>query len=125
MPRHYHTETFNDGGANIAYSVTKENEAAIDEEITFGSLATDVLVALVLDVSQISSLCIVADAACTIKTNSSSSPAQTISLTANKPLRWNDGMAHANPLTTDITAIYVSCAANTTLKIKALYDATV
>lgn len=44
----------------------------------------------------------------TVKTNSSGSPAQTFTLAPNKVGIWNSDMPWANPISTNITALYIS-----------------
>ena len=44
----------------------------------------------------------------TVKTNSSSMPDQTFTLKTNKPGVWNSDMSFDNPITTNITVIYVT-----------------
>jgi len=44
----------------------------------------------------------------TVKTNSSGTPIQTISLVANIPLYWGTGLGLTNPITTAVTALYVT-----------------
>jgi len=52
------------------------------------------------------------DVALTIKTNSTGSPDQTISLGAGKPLKWATGDADACPITANLTHLYLT---NTTV----------
>ncbi len=46
--------------------------------------------------------------ALTVKTNSSSSPTQTISLTANQALIWTVAHPESNPITADVTKLFLS-----------------
>lgn len=52
------------------------------------------------------------DIAVTIKTNSTGSPDQTISLAAGKPLKWATGDADACPITANLTHLYLTTASN-------------
>jgi hypothetical protein len=86
-----------------------------------------VLISVAIDVSALKSIAIVASGALTVKTNSSSSPADTITLTDSmKAVIWYTGSVFDNPLTTDVTALYVSNAGAdaVTFKLVALLDIT-
>lgn len=100
---------------------TGSGEAVVDESLAIG---TNTLVNIAVDVSEIESLCIVSNAAMTIKTNSSGAPDDTITLVANVPVIWTTDSLEACPLTVDVTKIYCTQAALATLKIRVLTDAT-
>lgn len=76
-----------------------------------------------LDVSEIQSIRIQSDVDCTIKTNSSGSPDDTLDLVAGVPYIWNTDSYDSLLLTVDVTTIYVTNAAACTLKIEALIGA--
>ena len=102
-------------------TITGSSEANVDETLAIG---TNVQVNLAIDVSALKSLYIKASTACTIKTNSSGSPDDTLVLTAGQVISWHNLMSADNPLTVDVTKIYVTNAAQCALKIYALQDAT-
>jgi hypothetical protein len=81
-------------------------EQGIDKLIAAG--ASNVHVAMSVTVASIISLLIYATAAVTIKTNSSSSPAQTLTVAAGQLITWNSSDGLSNPLTTNITDFYFS-----------------
>ena len=66
-----------------------------------------------VDVSQLISFLIYSSQNVTVKTNSSSSPAQTFTLVAGIGLTWNNANGQSNPLTTDITDLYITNAGST------------
>lgn len=98
----------------------------IDEDIADSE--TDLLVALVLDVSQIQALFITSDQAITLETNDGAVPVDTITLAADGCVIWTaaDGES-LNPLQTDVTALYVTNASGetATLRCRFLVDPTV
>jgi hypothetical protein len=74
-------------------------------------------------VTKVQSLMFTATGACTIKTNSSSSPTTTLSLAANQLLMWGTGIPGTNPVPGDVTGgLFVTNAgtAAITLKIRVL-----
>jgi hypothetical protein len=117
-------------GNSIAKTVTSTSgaEQSIDE--TIPALASDLEVALVLDVSQVKSIYIVASAAMTLETNSGSAADNTVTLVANIPFVWHyqDGTTLRDTagvaITTDITALFVTSTAGGTLQVRVLVDPT-
>lgn len=115
MPTHYMTFAFTDipGGNNrIQNTVTIAAPMSIELEESVPDATTDRALSVAIDVSAMTDLYMVSTAALTIQTNSGSSPDDTIVLEANKPLVWRaGGTGHpANPLGTDVTAIYLTNA---------------
>jgi hypothetical protein len=96
-----------------------------DVSETIPPSSTDLPLAWVCDVSQISAIEFLASAAMTVETNSGSSPGNTITLVANKPVFWFVGCGWACPLTVDVTALYITSTAGGTFSIRALVDPTV
>lgn len=107
---------------SASLSTSSESEQNLDLIIPASS--TDYAVEYAVDVSQCKAVFLVADADMTLETNSGGSPTQTISLTAGVPVAWITG-AGTNPLTSDITSLYVTSTAGGNLKIRTLIDATV
>lgn len=105
-------------------SVTVEGEQNVD--VTVPGATSNQLVDMDIDVSQLSSVYIQSSETITIKTNSSSSPAETITVTKDKPLLWYTGCGWVNPFATDITALYLTRATsgNAVVNIRFGYDAT-
>lgn len=101
-------------------------QVRIDESIPIGN---NQLVALTLDVSQMAYLIILADQALTLEFNNSTSGVPTIVLEANEFKLWFDSGSGgpANPLGTDVTALYVTNASDAAARLRlwAGYDPTV
>lgn len=113
------------GGVDIeiSESVSVGAEANVDE--TIPSSSTNKEVAFVMDASQMKTLLITADKACTIKTNDGTTPDDTITLPAGTCLMWSATSGLANPFSADVTALFVTCTDETLLRIRAGYDPTV
>lgn len=121
------TMGWSDGGNSIAGAVTTApgEEMVINE--TIPAVSTNLLVNLSVDVSTMLSVIFLADYAATIKTNSSGSPAATISLAAATPLLWlsTGGYPALSPFgATDVTALYVTSQSGGALQIAVGVDAT-
>jgi hypothetical protein len=113
-------------GTQITAEMSQSAGQELNVSEVIPALSSDLLVALTLDVSQIKSLYIKATGgAMTLETNSGGSPANTITLAANGVEEWQTGDNRANPLTTDVTALYVTSTAGGTLEIRVLIDPTV
>ena len=61
-----------------------------------------------LDVSAVKLFVMQSDQDCTVKTNSSGAPANTITLEAGIPYDWHEDEPDAFQLDTDVTALYVT-----------------
>jgi hypothetical protein len=113
--------------SSASYTLTGDHE--YNYEVEDLAAGTDVQVDMTADVSTIVSLCIEATTAMTLETNSSSSPANTIALVANKPVVWNtqiqSTLGTACPLSVDVTNLYVTNAAVGDLKIYILFSGSV
>jgi hypothetical protein len=102
----YSTTIRNDAGASvIADSTTITGDGEENFNVSVPEAST-VGVVLAVDVSALVSFFIESDKAATLKPNSTSSPAQTLTLTANRALYWNNLLTGTNPLTTDITTLF-------------------
>lgn len=110
------------GTITIIDTVTGGGEAVIDEVLPANQ--TDVEYAMSLDASQIKGFIIKSAVAATIKTNSSGSPGQTINVAAGKGIIWHLGNGFSNPLTPDITKIFITNVASGLFQMYALVDVT-
>jgi hypothetical protein len=72
--------------------------------------------------ANVHSLLLYSSQALTIKTNSSGSPTQTLTLTAGQALVWGTDHVEANPITADVTKLFLSndTANIATVKIRVL-----
>jgi hypothetical protein len=94
---------------------TGTTRLAIDTNLAASS--TNVLVAAAWTVANTQSIFLLSTTNCTIKTNSSGAPANTINLIAGIPLEWRASAGYyANPFTTNVTAWYVTSTAATRLQ---------
>lgn len=107
-------------------SYTDSAVLKIDEAIA--NAASDVLIAMVLDVAEISMIFMLSDQDLTVETNNGGAPDDTFTLTANEPHLWhtNNILSASNPWTTNVTALYMTNASGSTanFQLRALYDST-
>lgn len=111
-------------GNGLAGTITGTGgaEANISETVPIG---TDTLIAYTLDVSQAKSVFILCDVNATLETNSSSAPARTLTLIGGEPIAWCSTYDSdvPNPFgSTDITALYLTNAAEAQLEIRVTLD---
>jgi len=106
-------------------SQTAGEELNLSESFTD---ATDALVAFTLDVSQCKAFAIWSVGGnMTVETNSSSSPVDTFALVDGVAVLWSVAQPNTpdNPVTTDITALYVTNTGTAVLHVRSLSDPTV
>ncbi len=97
------------GGTSISVIATQtvEFEAKMDRSIAIG--ATNLELPFTCESTNLKSWVILSDKALTVKTNSSSTPQETITLVANVPQVWQTGMGTA-PIAGDVTKLFVTNA---------------
>ena len=106
----------------LAETITSDFEKNIDKSVSIG---TDVLLSTIaLTQANLKSVCISCDVDCTLKTNSSGSPQDTISIKAGQVLIWSlaiDAIGRC-PFSNNVTAIYMTNAALAAIKIRVLHS---
>src|SRR4051812_5617459 len=99
-----------DSGAALSKPVAVTDAAETALDLVVPDATTNQLATIAIDISQTSDLYLVSNCNVTIKTNSTSSPGDTITLLAGIPLVWFTGCGYAIPLSVDVTALYVTNA---------------
>lgn len=102
------------GQTNVQGNYTETNAAEWGYDNQIAASTTDWQIDVNLAIAKIKSIVVVADQNMTIKTNSSSTPAQTWNLIANVPLIWDANSVAASPVTVNITALFFTTGANAT-----------
>lgn len=111
-------------GQSLSGTATASAEAIDKRQVVLDENADDVEILQTLDVSEVKGLVLLCSADATLKTNSSSEPDDTISLTAGRSVSWITGQG-ANPLTADVTSFFASSTTGGTLQMWFLSDPTV
>lgn len=126
MPSHTLTKTWTRGSESLSTPVTKTADQEKGGDYVIPNATTDQLVTLTVDVSEVESLYMVSDQDVSFQTNNAGTPVQTIAMKANVPITYTKDSGETNPLTTDITAIYLTNAsgATATVKIRILENGT-
>ena len=123
--QHVYQYTISDASVriNVSETITSSSSANLDEVVADGS--TDLQLNVAVQEDDLQSWALVSTQDVTVKTNSSSTPQETISLKANRPQIW--GIAGgAKPISDDVSAFFVtnSSGADATIKLIAGWDAT-
>ena len=115
-----------ESGPTTTATVTVSGEGDQNIEVAVPGSTTDYHVLASIDVSQLALIYILADKALTLKTNSTSTPADTISLAVDKPFLWYSGCGLTMPFTVDITTLYLTngTAGTGNVELHFQYDAT-
>lgn len=110
-----------EGGSSVSGRLIEVGVSEFNISESYAAGATNELLTFTLTVANLQSIAMYADQNMTLKTNSTSSPGNTINLKAGSPLLWSKSNGYfANPLTTNVTALYVSCTEASRLKIRGL-----
>ena len=115
-------------GGEINNSKTLTGDGWTELDFTVADGQTDRVLAFAMDVSQIKAFEIVSDVAVTIETNATNAAGgNTLVLVAGLPYRWCTGWYDSFKFTADVLIAYITNASGSlaTLKIRALYDASV
>lgn len=124
MPTHTYGVSWTQGTESVQNTVSVTADLGKQLDVAVAANQTNYEVDYTLDVSSCKGLYISSDVAMTVKTNSSGSPDQTITLTANTPVIWYTGIGATCPITTDVTKLYVTNTTAGTLKVRSLEDVT-
>lgn len=124
MPTHQHTQSYYAASQTVTDTDTFEAETEVNIAATIDASTTNKLIDIALDVSEIQSIVISSDVTLTVKTNSSGSPDDTLTITGGKPYIWTVNSYDTCLLTTDVTKIYVTngTSGDAALKISALVN---
>ena len=129
MPTHAINIGYEEVGTNdnVSQAVNITADGKINEGvISVPSESADLQVIQSIDVSQLKSLMLLSTVDMTIETNDGTTPADTLTLAANVPLLWFEGCGFDNPLTTDVTALFLTTGdvGEGTLTMRGLMDLT-
>jgi hypothetical protein len=123
---HTHTRSFSNGASTISSSETFTADAEANLDLELAASSTNVQHNVAVDVSELESLFMLAEADATVYVNddSAGSPTATIALEGGRAYVWPNGSA-TNPLgATDVTALFITCSAGGDFQMRALVDPT-
>jgi hypothetical protein len=106
-----HTQTYtvvtNNTQGTVSGSLQEVGSSEIVLDQTIPANSTNLLYTISLIAANLQSFIMLSDSDLTVKTNSSSAPANTINLKAGKPLVWDISNGYyPNPFTVNVTAFY-------------------
>lgn len=110
----------------ISKGVAVNVEGEQNFDVTVPGSTSNLQVAAAITVAALSLVFISASETVTLETNSGSAPAETITITKDKPLVWYTGCGWANPFGTNITALFLTraTAGDSLVNMRFGYDAT-
>jgi hypothetical protein len=117
----------NSGGRNLTAENNYSKEGHEGRSISVPESSTDLEVAIELDVTQMEAFWLISDVDMVLKTNNASTPDDTITLKAGKPVIWAKDGYFANPFTVDVAAFFLTTGAvgEGTLDFECIIDPTV
>jgi hypothetical protein len=122
MPTHTLNRIYQTPAGAITSTITITDDTELNSDLVLAASSTNVLLTLAMTRANLKSLALVCTADCTVKTNSSSSPLDTISLTANTPLLAGSASEAAAllPNTSAVSALYLTCANGGTFSLRSI-----
>jgi hypothetical protein len=105
-------------GTVTSATLTFTGDSEDDLDVAVPANATNQNYAIQFNKTALQSILITCDQAVTIKTNSSSSPQDTINLGANTPVIWYAASGATSPFAGNVTGIYVTNPANVAANLK-------
>lgn len=113
------------GGESINQNVALSADSEVNVDETVPLSTTNMLVNFAFTYAQLISVYMLSDVTITMKTNSTSAPDDTITLTAGVPRIWYTGMGTC-PFTANVTKVYLTngTGGGAAVKLRFLVDAT-
>ena len=108
-------------GGSVSAQHTEVGASEYTADQTFPAASSDATLTAAFNYANVQAVYILADQNCTLETNSGSSPDNTFSLIAGRPLVWSRSAGYtSNPFTANVTGLFVTCTPATRLQIKIL-----
>lgn len=102
------TITFSDQTQSMTGSITDTGNSNTYSSKNFAAASTNVVMTMAFTKANLQAFFVVSTQNCVIKTNSSSSPSDTITLVANDPYFWSLSSGLTNPFATNVTTAFVT-----------------
>ncbi len=120
------TQGWSGNGRGYTASKAYSADGSESRDVSVPDSSTDLEVVIGIDYDEVVNLFLYSDQDVTIETNSGSVPDDTISLKAGVPLNWNADSYFDNPLSADVTSLFITNAsgAAATVRIEVLQDST-
>jgi hypothetical protein len=110
--QHTHVLNWSNGSVTLSSSVVLTGQEEINVGIAIAPSSTNQQIAnFAFTLAKLQGVYILSDQNLTLKTNSTGSPQDTITITANEPFEWNNTSGIAAPFAGSVTALYVTTGA--------------
>jgi hypothetical protein len=120
MPSHSIQITCRNGSFECSTNIAVTPPAEVSASESIATATTDGLIDVAWPFANMTSLFLQSDQNVLVETNSGSAPDDSFTLVANVPLVWFTGFVQANPITADVTGIYVTNVSGQTATIELL-----
>ena len=114
---HTITTSWSNGGAPIQGASINTNDGETNRSLAIPASTTNQAIIIAFLVANLQSCFMLSDQDVTIKTNSSGSPQETISLKAGQPIMWAQGLGLAALFAGNITEMFVTNAGTATANV--------
>lgn len=102
--------TWSSGSDSVSGSGSYTNDQVENVDTAIAAATTNAPLLVAFTIGKLKVLVISSDVAVTVKTNSTSSPQDTIAILAGKPLVWTNDSYFACPISGSVTEVYVTNA---------------
>lgn len=114
------TQTSSDGSSSLTGKATDTGNTLSSQANTFAAASAGASLTMSFVKANLQQFFLVADQNCTVKTNSNSTPQDTLTLIANIPYYWSLSSGLTNPFGGNVTSAFVTCTPATTIKYRIL-----
>ena len=117
-------QSYQTAGGSLVGNLAVDGDTEINADVTLAASSTNVELDVAFTRASVKSLGIICSAACTVKTNSSGAPQETITLVAGLPQICKTNAEVVAMFAGNVTKLYLSCAAGGSFSIRMLLDYT-
>lgn len=122
---HKRTILYETSSGIVRNEITASEDGELEISIDVPPDTADMQVACNLEAAQLAALLLSADGALTVETNDGTTPDDTFTLDENDPVSYVADTQDSNPLSEDVTALYLTNASETAtvhFDLRAVYD---
>lgn len=115
-----YSQSSSDNSSSLTGKVTDTGNTLTSQANTFAAASTNVSMTMAFVKANLQQFFLVADQNCTVKTNSSGSPQETLTMVANVPYVWSLSSGLTNPFGGNVTTSFVTSTPAVTIKYRIL-----
>lgn len=122
--QHNVVQSYQTAAGSLTGNLAVVGDTELNADVTLAALSTNVELDVPFTLANVKSIALLCSAACTVKTNSSGSPQETITLVAAQPLICKSQTEAAAQFAGNVTKFYLSSTAGGNFSVRILLDQT-